>query len=75
MNSHLPILKARKIIRVLNSLGFSKSRQSGSHAFFKHPDGRTTTIPIHPGKDIGKGLFSEILSEIEMTYEEFKKCL
>lgn len=75
MSSRLPTLKARDIIRVLNLLGFYKSRQSGSHAFFNHPDGRTTTVPIHAGKDIDRGLFKAILNEIEITAEEFEKYL
>lgn len=75
MSPYLPILKARDIIRVLNLLGFRKTRQKGSHAFFKHADGRVTTVPIHFGKDIGRNLFSEILNDIEMSVEEFRKYL
>ncbi|HHV57920.1 MAG TPA: addiction module toxin, HicA family [Firmicutes bacterium] len=28
-------------------LGFSRVRQKGSHVFFRHPDGRTATVPCH----------------------------
>ena len=75
MSPHAPVLKARDLIRVLNLLGFYKTRQSGSHAFFKHIDGRVTLVPIHAGKDISKGLFKKILNEIELTVEEFLKYL
>lgn len=75
MSPRLPILKTRDLIRVLNLIGFHKTRQSGSHAFFKHSDGRTTTVPIHAGRDIDKGLFKTILNEIEITPEEFLKYL
>ena len=71
----MPTLKARDVIRVLNLLGFHKSRQSGSHAFFKHPDGRVTTVPIHGGKDVDRGLMKGILEEIGLTEEEFRKYL
>ncbi len=50
----LPVIKARELIKVLNKLGFYKHHQVGSHAQFKHPDGRRITVPIHPGKDITK---------------------
>ncbi|MHB8384362.1 MAG: type II toxin-antitoxin system HicA family toxin [Candidatus Binataceae bacterium] len=30
-------------------MGFVAARQKGSHVFFKHPDGRTTTVPRHRG--------------------------
>lgn len=75
MSSRLPILKPRGLIRALNLLGFYKTRQNGSHAFFKHADGRTTTVPIHAGKDIDRGLLKGILDEIGITKEEFEKYL
>ncbi|PIP63253.1 hypothetical protein COW97_03520, partial [Candidatus Roizmanbacteria bacterium CG22_combo_CG10-13_8_21_14_all_34_12] len=63
----LPSLKARKIIKILNHLGFEKIRQEGSHIFFKHEDGRVTVIPFHQGKDIGKGLLRAIIDDIRIT--------
>lgn len=35
---------------MLLQLGFRKERQKGSHVFYRHPDGRTTTLPNHPGR-------------------------
>ncbi len=69
------MLKARDVIRVLRLVGFSLVRQSGSHIFFEHPDGRTTLVPRHGGEDIGRGLLRQILREIEMTPEEFSRKL
>jgi len=71
----LPVLKAKELVRVLNKIGFYKHHQVGSHAQFKHPDGRRTTIPIHFGKDIPRGTFKEILNDIEISPEEFIKFL
>ena len=68
--TQMPILKARKLIKILKKIGFEKIRQEGSHIFFKHPDGRTTVIPNHPGKDIGRGLLREILKDIKLTPKE-----
>ncbi|MGA2984342.1 MAG: type II toxin-antitoxin system HicA family toxin [Terriglobia bacterium] len=50
--SRLPIVGFRQIERVLLHLGFQAVRQKGSHVFYRHPDGRTTTVPNHPGRDI-----------------------
>lgn len=69
------MLKARDVMRVLRLLGFEKVRQSGSHIFFQHRDGRTTLIPKHGGEDIGRGLLRQILREIEMTPEDFSEHL
>jgi len=44
----LPVLKAIEIIKILKKMGFELKHQKGSHALFKHNDGRTTLVPIHP---------------------------
>jgi len=67
----LPILPSRKLCRFLEKEGFVAIRQKGSHKFYKHPDGRTTIVPIHPGKDIKRTLLKGILDEIRMTRNEF----
>jgi len=73
--SRLPIIKPGKLIKTLTKLGFRKIRQEGSHVFFKHPDGRTTVVPLHPGKDIGRGLLRAILNDVKITPKEFQKLL
>lgn len=73
--TRLKILSPGKMEAVLFHLGFVKTRQKGSHAFYKHPDGRTTTIPHHPGRDLSRPLVREILREIEMSPEEFQEIL
>lgn len=57
--------------RLLVSLGFQAVRQKGSHVFYRHPDGRTTTLPHHPGRDLARPL----IREIEITPDEFRKRL
>ena len=75
MAKRIPMLKARDIMRALRALGFSPMRQSGSHIFFQHGDGRTTLVPRHGGEDMGRGLLRQILREIKMTPDEFVKHL
>ena len=65
------MLKARDVMRALRKLGFQNMRQSGSHAFFIHEDGRATLVPKHSGEDIGRGLLRQILREIEIQPEDF----
>ena len=66
-----PTVPARDIIRYLKKQGFVLLRQKGSHKFFRHPDGRTATVPDHKGEDIGKGLMLKILKDIEVSQQEF----
>jgi len=71
----LPIVDFITMEKILYSLGFQAVRQKGSHIFFRHADGRTTTIPKHPGRDLARPLVREIIKEIELTPEEFVKVL
>ncbi|MEI2580983.1 type II toxin-antitoxin system HicA family toxin [Scytonema sp. PRP1] len=73
--SRLPIVNFKTMEKVLLHLGFKQVRQKGSHVFYRHPDGRTTTVPNHPGRDIARPLTREILREIELTPEEFQAIL
>lgn len=73
--SRLPIVDAKTMAKVLTGLGFQKTRQKGSHAFYRHPDGRTTTLPHHPGRDLSRPLLREVLREIELQPDEFRTAL
>ena len=64
-------LPAQKVISALEKLGFQRIRQKGSHLFMRHPSGRTTIVPIHPGEDIGRGLLRKIIRDAEVTPQEF----
>jgi len=73
--SKLPILKPRQLIKILRKLGFNKIRQEGSHIFFKHPDGRTTVVPFHKSRDIGRGLLRAILGDIKLNPKDLQRML
>ncbi len=73
--SRLPTLSAREVCRVLEKLDFEPIRQKGSHIFYRHPDGRTTIVPVHRGEDLGRGLLRSILRDIEISRDEFLKLL
>ena len=65
--------KPDEVRRVLEKLGFNCIRQSGSHMIFHHADGRWTTVPIHKGKDLGKGILSKILKDAKIKVDEFER--
>ncbi|MFZ5433532.1 MAG: type II toxin-antitoxin system HicA family toxin [Calditrichota bacterium] len=74
--AHLRMISARELIGILEKLGFEQRRMSGtSHIRFAHPDGRRTTVPVHPGKDIGRGLLRKILRDIELSPDELETLL
>ena len=71
--TRIPVIPARTIEKIIYRIGFLKVRQSGSHVFYRHPDGRTTTIPHHKGRDISPILLKKILKDINVSVEEFIK--
>jgi predicted RNA binding protein YcfA (HicA-like mRNA interferase family) len=71
----LPVLRADELIRALERAGFQIIRQKGSHVRMKHPDGRVVTVPVHLGRDIGRGLLRKILRDAELTREASIKLL
>ena len=66
-----PILKPREICRILELMGYTLVRQRGSHMQYRHPEGRATTVPNHPGRDVSPVLLRQIVRDIGMTLEEF----
>lgn len=66
-----PVLKPREVAKILDQLGFEEVRQKVSHKQFRHPDGRYTTVPFHPGRDISPILLRKIAKDIGLTIEEF----
>ena len=70
MSRKLPSLTSKELIRIIKKKGFIKIRQSGSHALFRHSDGRRTTIPIHFNKTLGKGLLKQILKDTKLSTDD-----
>jgi predicted RNA binding protein YcfA (HicA-like mRNA interferase family) len=70
MSTKLPIIKVKNFEKLLFFLGFEARRKSGSHVFYRHPDGRYTTLPHHGNQDLSRSLTRQILREIEITPEE-----
>ncbi len=71
----LPVVRAKNLIKALEKIGFYRVRQSGSHLFLTHKDGRCTTIPIHTNHDIPNGTFREILNDLKISKDEIINIL
>lgn len=71
MGSGVPVLSAAEVERVLLRLGFSVRSGKGAHRFYRHPDGRTTTVPFHAGNDISPSLLRKICKDVHLTIDEF----
>ena len=67
----IPVLKAKEVVSILVKLGFEEVRQKGAHKQFRHADGRLTTVPFHPGRDISPILLRQIAKDIDLAIDEF----
>ena len=74
MSPALSDLPVRKVIRALESVGFSYVRTKGSHAVYRGQDGRVAVIPQHGVVKRG-GSVQSILRQAGLTPAEFLKLL
>jgi predicted RNA binding protein YcfA (HicA-like mRNA interferase family) len=75
MSGKLPALTGAEVIGALERGGFVVVRVRSSHHFLRHPDGRTTVVPVHAGETIGPGLMSKILRDCGLDREQFRGLL
>ncbi|MCK4359356.1 MAG: type II toxin-antitoxin system HicA family toxin [Candidatus Cloacimonetes bacterium] len=73
--SKLKIIDAKQMEKLLFMLDFKRIRQKGSHVFYKHPDGRYTTIPHHKNRVLARPLIKEILREIKINIDEYNDLI
>jgi predicted RNA binding protein YcfA (HicA-like mRNA interferase family) len=73
--SRLALIKPADLEKLILGLGFVRKRQKGSHVFYRHPDGRRTSIPFHAGKDIKRGLLRDILNQIKINIDEYNELI
>ncbi len=68
----LPRISSKKAIKVLESLGFEKIRQTGSHVIMKKTtsDGQIgCVVPVH--RELKIGTLKGILKQAQLSTEEF----
>jgi len=69
----LPIIKPRKILKILYKVGFIEVRSRGSHLQLKKGN-LLVTIPMH-NKDLKPETLKSILRQARISIEEIKKYL
>ncbi len=75
MSQKLPRVTPDEVAKALAKLGFTVSRQSGSHRIYRNPQGKRVTIPYHKGKVLHPKVLKSILRDAELSPEEFQKLL
>ncbi len=70
MSPKLPARTASQLLVILKRHNFVAVRQNGSHIILEHPDGTHVTVPVHQGRDIGKGLLRQIMRDANLTVDD-----
>jgi len=72
----IPIISARKLVKVLKKKGFVLDHILGSHHIFYNSESKVTvSVPVHKGRDLGKGITLSILKDAKVAIEEFTELL
>ncbi len=71
----VPAVRGDRLVRALEKAGFKVARVVGSHHIMRHPDGRGTTVPVHPGREVAKGTLRGILKDTGLSVEELRGLL
>jgi len=69
MSKILPL--PEKSLKALENIGFEQIRREGGHLFLRHPDGRTTVVPMHPTEKIGRGMINKLIKDAKITRDEW----
>ena len=72
----LLIITFTQLCRIVERMGFNKSRQKGSNIRYAHADGRKTTVPDHGSQDVPKGLLIKIIKQdLNTSVEDFMRFM
>lgn len=74
--SKLPSITSAQAIAAFGKADFVDVRSKGSHHHLKkegHPN--LLTVPMHNGRDLGKGLLAKLIKDSGLTRDEFIRFL
>jgi predicted RNA binding protein YcfA (HicA-like mRNA interferase family) len=71
----LPACTGTRLVKALRAAGFDLTTVRGSHHRLRHPDGRSTTVPVHAGKDVPKGTLRSVLRDAGLSAEDLQQLL
>jgi predicted RNA binding protein YcfA (HicA-like mRNA interferase family) len=76
MQTKLPAVRPKRLLRALEHAGFFLHHVTGSHYILKHPTNPMlrVTVPFH-NRDLKRGTLQSIVKQAGFTNEEFLKLL
>ncbi|MBC8413555.1 type II toxin-antitoxin system HicA family toxin [bacterium] len=74
MGDQLKLCSGAEAVRIFQKIGWTVSRQKGSHVMMTKPDYQwTLSIPQH--KELGPGLLRKLIRQAGISVEEFNSLL
>ncbi|RMF81994.1 MAG: type II toxin-antitoxin system HicA family toxin [Chloroflexi bacterium] len=71
--SKLPIISGQECVRALQRLGYTISRQKGSHIRMRHESRPPVTVPDH--NELDRGTLRAIIRQAKLSVDEFVDML
>ena len=69
----IPVLNGKEVVKVLEKLGYTFSRQKGSHIIMFKNNVRSVPVPNH--NPISTGTLAKILKQVGIDTEKLKDLL
>ncbi|MCD6500979.1 type II toxin-antitoxin system HicA family toxin [bacterium] len=73
--SRLKVVPFNVLRKMIERNGFTWQRCNGSHNVFKHPDGRTISVPDHGSETLKRPLIRRLLRDLSLSIEEYNSQL
>lgn len=67
----VPVISGKKALRVFRKAGFVEKHVNGSHHILAKDGIGILTVPVHGKNDIPKGTLRALITQAEMTVQEF----
>ena len=71
--ARLPRLSGREVVKVFESLGWEKARQSSSHIILVR-EGHRATLSVPDHKEVAAGTLRSLIRSAGLTVEEFAEA-
>jgi len=71
----LPVLSWKQVVKALEKSGYRVARQRGSHLRLLNPSKTLFPVTVPKHSVIGRGLLRKIISDANLTVEEFLMLL
>lgn len=72
----IPVVRAQDVLRALHRDGWLEDRRDGSHVILVHSEKPGhVSVPFHQGRDLPRGTLRNILRQVGVSVDRFRRLL